>query len=144
MDEPEDKGNRDREIYVHPLHEEHSFNLPFWRDNKKLWALEVPVEDMKVDELLWILDVPFWEDDQGNIVLTPNEVLQSLDQYPEHRDLLEKCDTSYPLDIMKNPKGEWGILDGLHRFAKLIQEGKTVVRVRKIPPELIHLTARED
>lgn len=133
-----------KEIYVDPRHEEHAFDLPFWRDNEKLWALEVPIENMGVDELLWILDVPFWEDDEGNIVFTPREIMENLDAYPNHRDRIEKSNTSHPLDIMKNKKGEWCILDGLHRFVKLVLDGATIVRVRKIPSELIHLTARDE
>lgn len=134
------------EIYVDPRHEEHAFDSSvssFWRDNEKLWALEVPVEDMNASELVWMLDVPFWEDDEGNIVLTPRGVMDNLERYPKHRDRMAQSDTSYPLDIMKNKKGEWLTLDGLHRFAKLVLDGATTVRVRKIPPELIHLTARD-
>lgn len=125
-------------------HTEHAFNLPFWRDNNKLWALEAPTEEMSIDEFGWILDVPFWEDEEGYIVLTPREVLQNLDRFPRHREQIAHCDTSYPLDIMKNKHGKWLILDGLHRLVKLVMENKRIIRVRKIPPELVHLTARED
>lgn len=142
------KKTRDRrnkkEIYVDPRHHEHAFDLPFWRDNKKLWALNVPVEKMNIDELLWILDVPFWEDEDGNIVITPNEVIRHPDEYPYHRDKIKNSNTSFPLDIMKNKKGCWLTLDGLHRLVKLVLEGAKVVRVRKIPPEMIHLTARDE
>lgn len=131
-------------IYVDPKHKEHAFDLPFWRDNQKLWALKVPVEKMSINELLWILDVPFWEDDRGNIVITPNEVINNPDKYPSHRDRIAAADTSYPIDIMKNKKGKWLTLDGLHRLAKLAIEKAPTVKVRKIPPELIHLTARDE
>jgi len=132
-----------KEIYVDPRHKEHSFDLPFWRDNKKLWALEVPVEEMSIDELLWILDVPFWEDKGGNIVITPTEVINNLDDFPYHRDKIKNCDTSYPIDIMKNKKGKWLILDGLHRLVKMHLNKESKIQVRKIPPEKIHLTARD-
>jgi len=139
-----DKSKQDKKgIYVDPKHEEHSFDLPFWRDNEKLWALDVPVEDMSTDELLWILDIPFWEDGQGNIVITPREVINAPDKYPEHKDKIKNCDTSHPIDIMKNKNGQWLTLDGLHRLVKLVMEGETIVRVRKIPPENIHKTARD-
>ena len=132
----------EKEIYVDPRHEEYAFNLPFWRDNDKLWALEVQIEDLHIDELLWILDVPFWEDAEGNIVVVPRDVMNNPDRYPIHRDKIKNADTSYPIDIMKNGKGKWLTLDGLHRLVKLIMDGKKVVKVRKIPPELIHLTAK--
>ncbi|MDO8617748.1 MAG: hypothetical protein Q7N87_02575 [Candidatus Uhrbacteria bacterium] len=136
--------SKKKKIYVDPRHDEHAFDLPFWRDNEKLWALKVPVEEIEINELLWIFDVPFWEDKDGNIVITPNEVIRDLDKYPDHRDRIKNSNTSHPLDIMKNKKGEWLTLDGLHRLVKLFLEGKKTVRVRKIPPELIHLTARDE
>ena len=132
-----------KDIYVDPEHTEHAFDLSFWRDNKKLWALEVPVKKMKIDELLWILDVPFWEDKKGNIVIRPRDVIQNLDQYPEHKKRIQESDTSYPLDIMKNKKGQWLTLDGLHRLVKLVMEGEKTVRVRKIPQALIQLTKKD-
>jgi hypothetical protein len=106
--------------------------------------LEVPTEEMNIDELRWMIDIPFWEDDDGNIVITPSEVIQNLDQFPKHRDRIQNSDTSFPLDIMKNKKGEWRTLDGLHRLVKQIFEGKATVRIRKIPPEMVHLSARDE
>lgn len=132
-----------KEIYVDPKHTEHAFDFPFWRDNTKLWALDVAIEEMDISELLWILDVPFWEDQEGNIVITANEVIQNPDQYPDHRERIHSADTSYPLDIMQNRHGRWLTLDGLHRLVRLVLQEEPIVRVRKIPPELIHLTARE-
>ena len=132
-----------KEIYVDPRHEENSFNLPFWRDNKKLWALDIPVEYMNIDELLWMFEIPFWEDKDGNIVITPSQVIENPNNYPIHKAKLEKCDTSYPIDIMINPKGKWMTLDGLHRLVKQVMQGKTVVKVRKTPREIIHLTKKD-
>lgn len=134
----------DKKIYVDPRHEEHSFDLPFWRDNEKLWALNVPVEEIDINELTWIFDVPFWEDKDGNIVIAPREVMNNMDKYPYHKDKIINSDTSYPLDIMKNKKGKWLTLDGLHRLVKLFLNKRSKIQVRKIPPELIHLTARRE
>lgn len=136
------KGNK-KEIYVDPRHEEHSFDLPFWRDNEKLWALEVETEKINIDELLWMLEIPFWEDGEGNIVITPQEVIDNMDQFPYHRDKVINADTSHAIDIMKNKKGNWCILDGLHRLVKLHLNKESEILVRKIPPEIIHLTAKK-
>lgn len=130
-------------IHVDPRHIEHGFDLPFWRDNEKLWALDVPVEEMVIDELLWILDVPFWEDEVGNIVICPNEVIAEPAKFPFHWDKVNDADISFPLDIMKNKHGRWLTLDGLHRLVKLVLNNESVVKVRKIPPEIVHLTARD-
>ena len=98
---------------------------------------------MSINELLWILDIPFWEDEKGNIVITPNQVINNQDQYPAHRDKIQAADTSFPIDIMKNKEGKWLTLDGLHRLVKLVLKKEPTVKVRKIPQELIHLTARD-
>jgi hypothetical protein len=138
------KEKTKKNIYESPLLKEHGFNLPFWRDNNKLWALKVPVEEMEINEFLWIFDLPFWEDEEGNIVITPREVIKNPDNYPYHTNKILECDTSYPIDVMKNKKGRWLTLDGLHRLVKLYLNKKTKVLVRKIPPEIIHLTARDN
>ena len=133
-----------KDIYVDPRHEEHAFDFPFWRDNNKLWALKVPTEEMDINEFLWILNVPFWEDEEGNIIITPREVIDNPDAYPYHRDKINNSDTSFPIDIMKNKKGRWLTLDGLHRLVKMFLNKESKIQVRKIPPELIHLTARDE
>ena len=76
--------------------------------------------------------------------VTPNEVINNPNKFREHRDKIQAADTSFPIDIMKNKKGKWLTLDGLHRLVKLFLNKETKVRVRKIPPELIHLTARDE
>ena len=132
-----------KEIYIDPRILEHDFNFPFWIDNIKLWALDVPVEEIDIKELLWIFDFPFWEDSEDNLTITPNEVINDPDKYKLHAEKIKSADTSYPLDIMKNKKGAWLTLDGLHRLVKLALRKETIIKVRKIPPELIPLVAKE-
>jgi hypothetical protein len=43
-------------------------------------------------------------------------------------------DLQYPIDIIEN-KGQFLILDGLHRLIKAISLGQTVVKVRVVPRE---------
>jgi tRNA uridine 5-carbamoylmethylation protein Kti12 len=128
--------------YFHPLLIENGFDFPFWIDMNKLWALNVPVETISIDELEWMLDVPQWKDERGYRVLTPREVLESLDKYPEHKQRIDECDTSYAIDIMKNKKDKWLIHDGYHRLIKLYSEGQKLIKVRKIPEEIIYLAAK--
>jgi hypothetical protein len=135
-------GTDGKEIFVHPLHKEHALDLPFWRDNEKLWALNVPVEEMPISELAWMIDIPFWEDAHGNIVISPREVLEDPAGFPDHYARVLKANTSFPLDIMQNGKGRWITLDGLHRLIRLYLRGETVIRVRKIPEDMVWQTAR--
>ena len=124
-------------------YKEHSLNLPFWRDNNKLWALPIQEEQIDIRELKWMVDVPFWEDEKGNIVVTVSEVLENPSKFPDHTKMIDDCDTSYPVHITKNKLNEWIILDGLHRLAKLIREGKDKLMVKKVTTEQLWLTKKD-
>jgi hypothetical protein len=133
----------DKEIYVDPRHSEEAFDLNFWRDNGKLWEMEIPTEAMDINELRWILNVPFWEDAEGNITIAPNDVLNSPAAYPEHYDRIINADVSFPIHIMPNKNGKWLTLDGLHRLAKLELNGATSVQVKKVTREQVEQTKRD-
>lgn len=99
----------------------------------KVWALDEPVTEMPIEELLWHFDVPFWDSegtDEYN--LSPKRLLEDPEKEPTHWEKIQKADTAYPIDIMEN-KGKWLILDGLHRLVKLHLAGEKVVKVRIIP-----------
>lgn len=112
-------------------------------DNKKVWNLELPVEEIDIQELEWILDLPFWNTKGNSYDLSAREVLTHPEMYPYHTQRINKSDTTYPIDIMKNKKGKWLILDGLHRLVKLLSEGRVKILVRKVPKELLHLIKTE-
>ncbi len=106
--------------------------MDFHWDNKKLWSLDIPIEDIDVSELEWHLDTPFWSSEGGHYNLLPRLVLEDIELYPEHKDRVLNADIRYPIDIMENPKGELVILDGMHRLLRLMNEGHKKVKVRKI------------
>ncbi len=111
-------------------------------DSRKVWALDEPVVDMDIDELLWHFEIPFWEmKDTDDYNLTPNEVIKEPDVHSIHYKKVQKADLHYPIDIMEN-KGRWLILDGLHRLVKAYLASQKTVKVRKIPrsriPEILN------
>lgn len=112
-------------------------------DEEKVWALNVPIEEIEIAELEWILDMPFWTDGTAPYNLTARAVIEDPDKYPDHKKRFEESDTTYPIDIMKNLKDRWLILDGLHRLVKLIVEGNTVVNVRKFSRDLISQISKD-
>ncbi|MDR3208554.1 MAG: ParB N-terminal domain-containing protein [Rickettsiales bacterium] len=115
--------------------------FPFNWEEKEVWELDIPVEQMDINELVWHFDIPFWQTDGGRYDLKPSEVLNNPDKYQHHKERIEKSDISYPLDILNNPKtGRWTLLDGLHRLARLYLLGKTNVSVRKVSVEDIKKT----
>ena len=110
-----------------------------WNE-KKVWALDVPVIEMDIEELTWHFDIPFhW---YGNEVynLKSREVIENPEKYKDEYDRTMKANLSHPIDIMEN-KGRWLILDGLHRLMKAYIQKMDKVQVRIIPrdkiPEII-------
>ena len=110
----------------------------FHWDNKKVWALVVPVKEMGIPELEWHFDVPFWNKPKGGYYdLTPNNVLANQNLYGLVLERIMKVDLSHLIDIMFW-KGRWLILDGLHRLVKQKLLGEKAVKVRKIPAKFIN------
>lgn len=103
---------------------------------KKVWALNIPLEKIDITELEWHFEIPFWNTKNGYYDLKPNEVINFPEKHKEEYERTMKADLSHPIDIMQN-KGKWLILDGLHRLAKAKILGKTKVEVRKVPRDMI-------
>ncbi len=112
-------------------------------DERKVWEIGVPVEEMGVDELTWHLDIPFlWSKPDGYYDIEPRWVLECPEKYPQEYKRTERADITYPIDIMWW-RGRWVILDGLHRLMKQYSEGKVGVNVRKIPETSISLIIKK-
>jgi hypothetical protein len=108
-------------------------------DERKVWELDAPVEQMPIDELTWHFDVPFiWSKPDGYYDVNPREVIEHPEKHPEEYTRTMAADTDYPIDIMYWRK-RWLILDGLHRLMKQAIQDIDVVKVRKIPEEAIPL-----
>lgn len=108
-------------------------------DERKVWKLDLPIENMPITELTWHFDIPFLRTFlDGFYDLKPSEIIDHPDLYPEEYKRTLNADSSYPIDIMgKNER--WVILDGLHRLMKEFIEGKENVRVRKVPKSAVPL-----
>src|SRR3990167_9430874 len=104
-------------------------------DSKKIWALDLPVQEMSIDKLIWHFDYPFWEKegtDDWN--LTPWELIKNPKQEPTHYAKIQQANLNFPLDIIEY-KGHYRILDGIHRLAKAYLQGDKSIKIRLIPPE---------
>jgi ASC-1-like (ASCH) protein len=102
---------------------------------EKVWALDVPTEEIDIHQLTWHFDVPFlWEN--GIYNLKPQDVIDKPEKHKEEYERTMKADLIHPIDIMQN-KGRWLILDGLHRLMKASILNMEKVQVRKISRDLI-------
>lgn len=112
-------------------------------DERKVWEIDAPVEEMGVDELTWHLDIPFlWSKPDGYYDVRPRWVLEDPQKYVDEYERTLKSDIMYPIDIMWW-RGRWVILDGLHRLMKQYSEGKVRVNVRRIPEVSIPLIIKK-
>ena len=101
-------------------------------DNKKVWNIKAPAEEISISELEWHFQIPFWNTKNGYYDLKPIDVINFPEKYKEEYKRTLNSDLSHPIDIMEN-KGRWLILDGLHRLVKAKILGYKIVQVRKIP-----------
>ena len=100
--------------------------------SKKVWDLNYSIEEIKIKDLEWHFNIPFWNTKEGYYDLNPNKVIKNPKKFKKEYERTMKSNLSYPIDIMKN-KGKWLILDGLHRLVKSKIMGYEKVQVRKIP-----------
>lgn len=118
-----------------PAHiKEYAFDFRW--DNQLVWELEVETESMSVAELVWHFDIPWLHTEGERFNLTPKDIMEYPGSYKEQYERTMQSDLSYPIDIMKN-KGQWLILDGLHRLMKAVINEESIVSVRKIDRTLI-------
>jgi hypothetical protein len=97
-------------------------------DERKVWALKYPIEEINIGELTWHFDIPF----HSVYNLSSSQIIKNPKKYKEEYKRTMNSNLDFPIDIMHN-KGRWLILDGLHRLIKANILGMTKVKVRKIP-----------
>lgn len=112
-------------------------------DERKVWELDVPAEEMPISDLTWHFDIPFiWSKPDGFYDVKPSEVIDHPDLHPEEYERTMRSDVTFPIDIMCW-KERWLILDGLHRLMKQSIQVEKSVRVRKIPESAIPIIRKD-
>ncbi len=117
------------------------YGFDFDWDEKDVWALDYPAEEIPIEMLEWHFDIPFWNWNNKWYVLKPKDVLNNPKEYKSQYDRIMASDISYPIDVMEN-KGRLVILDGLHRLVKCKILGMSKVKVRIIPQSEINNIAK--
>ncbi len=123
---------------VETIHwEQYGFNFGSW-DEKKVWAIELPVTKMPVSDFDWHLDVPYWDSIDGKkFSVTPRDVLTRKSGTEKEQERVKNINTNYPIDVLFH-EGKWFILDGVHRLIRILQEGQGSISVRVFPNERFH------
>lgn len=109
----------------------------FIHEDSKIWKLDIPSEEMSVEELESNLDIPYLDKDgTDDWNLTLRELIKAPYKEIGHYEKIKNVRMEYPIEIYFF-SGPWKILDGVHRFCRAIMEGRKTILVRKITPEMI-------
>jgi hypothetical protein len=103
-------------------------------DNKKLWALKLPISWIDIKELEWHFDLPFLDEEGGHYNLKPRDVIDSPGEHQQEYYRTMQADMIHPIEVMDH-KGRLVILDGLHRVMKAVINGETKIAVRIVPKD---------
>jgi hypothetical protein len=85
-------------------------------DRAKLHELALPVVELSVVELRWMLDLPWWRVGERRFAVTPNQVRYAPERYASHWRRMLDADLDYPIDLLQRER--LIILDGVHRLLK--------------------------
>lgn len=103
---------------------------------ERLWALDLPVVTVAVADLEPLLDLPWWRDGDVRFCLSPATVLARPGLHPEHDLRIAEADLGFPLHLTRL-EGRLTILDGVHRLARAVGEGRVGVAAQFVPPSLL-------
>jgi len=112
-------------------------------DEDRLHALNLPVEDMALEQLSSNLETCYLEregTDDWN--LCPRELIENFEIEKTHAKRVQGVDLSFPIHIC-HFRDRWIILDGVHRFTQAVMAGKETILVKKVPAESLSSIGRE-
>jgi hypothetical protein len=95
-------------------------------DLARLHELELPIEEVAIEELVWQLMLPWWRDAGRPFVVAPEQVRSDPGRYPEQWKRTMDADLRYPIHLVKRRR--WVVLDGVHRLLKA-----RIVGLERIP-----------
>lgn len=130
---------------------EQKFDHGFYQE--ELWAYlllhKIPIVAYNMEDVKHWVYVPCWSYTRGceECFLSIYQVLLQSEQFPEHMTRIKNANLRYPLVVIEDEFDKYGvILDGNHRFAKAVIQGKKSVSIQVIKKdELIkHLYRKID
>ena len=83
---------------------------------ERLHSLALPVVTLRIDDVRWQLDLPWWRSANGPFTLTPNEVRRSPAAHAAQWKRTLDADLGYPIHLLQRDR--LVVLDGVHRLLK--------------------------
>ena len=92
----------------------------------KLWALELPVRQVAVQDLTWLFDLPLWQLNGVWFQVSPRRVRDDPAGFPDHLRRVMAYDLGRPIHLVEH-NGRLVVLDGFHRLLKAALEGRAEI-----------------
>lgn len=116
--------------------------LTFWWEVRKLWEVDLPVVDMPVAQLDWMLAFPFWKDGSEEATVSGRDVALRPDRYATEYERTMAADLAYPVNVILLG-GRWTVMDGLHRLLKACLLGLETIAAKQARPSDIPKFSRQ-
>jgi hypothetical protein len=100
---------------------------------ERLWALDLPVGPVAVEDLRFHLDCPFWSFNDQPFAVSPAEVRADPSRYHLQYARTMAADLSFPLHALARQEGSLILLDGVRRLLKADLLGLATVAVKQLP-----------
>jgi hypothetical protein len=97
-------------------------------DRARLHELVLPTTELRVADLRWMLDLPWWRVGERRFAVTPNQVRIDPERYAPHWRRMLDADLDYPIDLLQGTR--LIILDGVHRLLKAEVLGMQTIAAR--------------
>ena len=92
----------------------------------KLWALELPVRQVRVQELAWLFDLPLWQLNGVRFRVSPQQVRDDPEGFPDHLRRVMAADLGRPVHLVGHNR-RLVVLDGFHRLLRAALEGRAEI-----------------
>ena len=119
----------------------HGLVLDFEWSRERLWALDLPVRAMAIEELRWLLALPWWSHEGVHFAISPNQVRADPDRYAAQYDRTMAADLTLPLHVLQRQDRVVTMLDGVHRLLKADLVGLQLVDTKPVPPHCLDIIA---
>jgi hypothetical protein len=113
-----------------------------WRLDR-LWRLRLPVRRVDVAQFGWLLDLPLWQRDGRRFQVTPRQVLDAPARFGDHLRRVLAADLAFPIHVVAH-RGRLVILDGYHRLARAMIEGRREIDAMVLSPADLQGICRTD
>jgi len=105
-------------------------------DAERLGALDIPIINFEIKELIWNFDLPLWGKDNESWNLTPRDVINKVPSSESQWRRVMGVDMKYPILIMKK-NDKWLIVDGVYRLVKAYINGQKTISAKIVNENLI-------